>query len=78
MEQLKENTDYTFRVSAINKMGQSAPKQTSGMLRTKKKQRKPQVSNGHLIVIAWLLLFLLMIFNLVQSMMYSRDIIGSM
>ena len=50
MEQLKENTEYSFRVSAFNKMGQSAYKQTSSMVKTKKKQRAPKVLAVSLIV----------------------------
>ena len=44
IEQLKEHTEYMFRVMAVNKMGRSVPSQTSGSILTKKKQKAPQVS----------------------------------
>jgi len=43
IEQLKESTEYMFRVIAVNKMGRSAPALTTASITTKKKLRKPQV-----------------------------------
>ncbi|KAF6018856.1 unc-22 [Bugula neritina] len=43
IEQLKESTEYMFRVIAVNKMGRSAPALTTASITTKKKLRKPQL-----------------------------------
>ncbi|XP_067930808.1 twitchin-like [Watersipora subatra] len=43
IEQLKEETEYQFRVIAVNKMGSSVPSQTSGSILTKKKLRAPRL-----------------------------------
>lgn len=44
---LKENTEYKFRVKAVNKAGESKPQELTVPVTTKKKLRKPRIDARH-------------------------------
>ena len=44
---LKENTEYKFRVKAVNKAGESKPQELTSPVTTKKKLRKPMIDARH-------------------------------
>ncbi|XP_067934437.1 twitchin-like [Watersipora subatra] len=47
VDDLRENTDYQFRVKAVNKAGESKPAQLTVPVKTKKKLRKPKIDARH-------------------------------
>lgn len=47
VKDLKENTEYKFRVKAVNKAGESKPQELTVPVTTKKKLRKPKMDARH-------------------------------
>lgn len=47
MKDLKENSDYKFRVKAVNKAGESKPLELNVPITTKEKLCKPKIDARH-------------------------------